>query len=243
MELSHNSTMSMPFLSFNEANGKISNQLGVAGIPEEESEEVRVALMEPMKLKHKWWLWEQVVQSERGTFTDALRKVVSFDTVQDFWSIWNGLPQPGELLDQKRITREMPSGPAVAIDAIMIFRDGISPEWEHPMNSTGGHFQMMLKPTLGAGQIDEYWNNIVLGMIGHTIEPAELITGIRLVDKLSGPKSNTAIRIELWYSKASEAQVNALRRSMEKCMATRLDGSQGQPPKPESKSHSTIGKH
>jgi len=231
----------MPFLSFNEANGRVGGQLG---IPEEESEEVKQALREPMKLKYKWWLWEQVVQSEgRGTYTDAMRKVVSFETVQDFWSIWNGLPQPGELLDQKRITREMPSGPAVAIDAIMIFKDGISPEWEHPSNSTGGHFQMMLKPTLGGGQIDEYWNNIILGMIGCTIEPAELITGIRLVDKLSGPKSSTAIRIELWYSKGTEQQVAALRRSMERCMATRLDGTQGQLPKPETKSHSSIGRN
>lgn len=233
--------MSGAFFTFNEAHGRVGSGFG---LPEQESEEVRQMLMEPMKLKNKWWLWEQVVQSEgRGTYTDAMRKVVAFDTVQDFWSIWNGLPQPGELLDQKRISREMPTGPAVAIDAIMIFKDGISPEWEHPMNATGGHFQMMLKPTLGGGQIDEYWNNIVLGMVGGTIEPAELITGIRLVDKLSGPKVGNAVRIELWYTKATEAQVANLRRSMERIMATRLDGSQGQAPKPESKSHVTIGKH
>ena len=35
-------------------------------------------------------------------------------------------------------------------------------------------------------QVDEYWNNLVLGMIGATIEPANMITGLRLVDKLSG---------------------------------------------------------
>jgi len=233
--------MSMPFLTFSESHGRVGSHFG---LPEEESDEVRQALMQPMKLKSKWWMWEQVVQSEgRGTYTDAMRRVVSFDTVQDFWSIWNGLPQPGELLESKRITRGMPTGPAVAIDAIMIFKDGVSPEWEHPANSAGGHFQMMLKPALGGGQIDEYWNNIVLGMIGATIEPAELITGIRLVDKLSGPKGNSAIRIELWYSKASEAQVTALRKSMEKCLATRLDGSQGLQVKPESKAHGSIGKH
>lgn len=232
--------MSGAFFTFNEAPGRAGSGFG---LPEQESEEVRQMLAEPMKLKSKWWLWEQVVQSEgRGTYTDAMRKVVSFDTVQDFWAIWNGLPQPSELLDQKRISREMPSGP-VAIDAIMIFKDGVSPEWEHPQNASGGHFQMMLKPQLGGGQIDEYWNNIVLGMVGGTIEPAELITGIRLVDKLSGPKVGNAIRIELWYTKANESQVANLRRSMERIMATKLDGSQGQPPKPEMKSHPAAGKH
>ena len=35
-----------------------------------------------------------------------------------------------------------------------------------------------LKPNIGGGQVDEYWNNLVLGMIGATIEPANMITGL-----------------------------------------------------------------
>lgn len=31
-----------------------------------------------------------------------------------------------------------------------------------------------LKPQIGGGQIDEYWNNLVLGMVGGTIQPAEV---------------------------------------------------------------------
>lgn len=78
-------------------------------------------------------------------------------------------------------------------DAIMIFRESIRPEWEDKMNTNGGHFQFQLKPSVGGGQarlkrleatrgqVDEYWNNLVLGVIGATIEPANMITGIRLV--------------------------------------------------------------
>ena len=76
----------------------------------------------------------------------------------------------------------------------MIFRDNIRPEWEDRMNEKGGHFQFQLKPNVGGGQIDEYWNNLVLGMIGATIEPANMITGVRLVDKLSGPRAANVIR-------------------------------------------------
>merc|ERR1711933_579496 len=60
------------------------------------------------------------------------------------------------------------------IDAIMIFRDNVRPEWEDKLNATGGHFQFQLKPNIGGGQVDEYWNNLVLGMIGATIEPVNL---------------------------------------------------------------------
>lgn len=61
-------------------------------------------------------------------------------------------------------------------------RDGIKPMWEDPRNATGGHFEYRLAyPQTSAGQIDEYWNNLVLGLIGSTVEGSDHITGIRLV--------------------------------------------------------------
>merc|ERR1712007_397861 len=121
---------------------------------------------------------------------------MGFRTAQDFWSIWNGIPQPSELLDGKRLMREQASGTASPIDAIMIFREGIQPEWEDVANAQGGHFQISLKPTAGGGQIDEYWNNLVLGMVGESLEASHTITGVRLVDKLSNKgKVVDAIRL------------------------------------------------
>merc|ERR1711881_214655 len=121
---------------------------------------------------------------------------------------------------------------------IMIFRDNIRPEWEDKMNASGGHFQFQLKPNIGGGQVDEYWNNLVLGMIGATIEPTNMITGIRLVDKLSGPRAANVIRLEIWYSDHDNtSQVHLLRRNVEKCMSTRLDGTPGVVPKSELKAH------
>merc|ERR1719329_2091575 len=150
-------------------------------------------------------------------------QVSSFSTVQDFWRLWNHMPQPSELLEQKRIVREQPDGLHV-IDAIMIFRDNVRPEWEDPLNANGGHFQFQLRPQLGGGVIDEYWNNIVLGLIGGTIEPAEMITGIRLVDKLNQTRT-ASIRIEVWFSNFEDTdKVDILQRNLEKCMATKLDG-------------------
>jgi len=234
--------MASQFLSFNEQFGGRGN----FNIPEDDDDSVIEALKEPMKLRDNWVLWEQVVvEGKTGNYADATRKVVKFSTVQDFWCIWNGLPQPSELLEQKRIMRDQSNGQSVAIDAIMIFKDGIAPEWEDPLNANGGHFQIQLKPTVGGGQIDEYWNNIVLGMVGGTLEPSNMITGIRLVDKLSGPKVQNAIRIELWFTKYFDTNaVNLLRKNFEKCMATKVDGSQSaSPPKPDTKQHGSLGKH
>jgi translation initiation factor 4E len=226
----------MAYLSFNES---FNSNLKFTTEDAEDTEEM---LKKDLPLRYTWCIWEQIMQSadkSGSQYSDATHKVASFSTVQDFWKMWNHMPQPSELLEQKRMVREQPDGLHV-IDAIMIFRDGIRPEWEDSMNAAGGHFQFQLKPSVGGGQIDEFWNNLVLGMIGATIEPANMITGIRLVDKLSGPRSANVIRLEVWFSNYEDTQaVNTLRKNVEKCMATRLDGQVGQAPKIDTKSHIT----
>jgi len=230
----------MAYLSFNEhfnSDIKFTTEEG------DESEEM---LKKDLPLRYTWNIWEQIMQSSDGKsgnqYSDATHKVSGFSTVQEFWKLWNHMPQPSELLEQKRMVREQPDGLHV-IDAIMIFRDNIRPEWEDKMNATGGHFQFQLKPNVGGGQVDEYWNNLVLGIIGATIEPANMITGIRLVDKLSGPRAANVIRLEIWFTNYEDTQaVNTLKRNIEKCMATRLDGTQGQAPRAETKSHNVGAK-
>lgn len=231
----------MAFLSFNEnfnSNLKFTTADG-----EEDTEEI---LKKSLPLKYTWSIWEQIMQSSDGKnsqYSDATHKVATFNTVQNFWKLWNHMPQPSELLEQKRMVREQPDGLHV-IDAIMIFRENVRPEWEDKQNANGGHFQFQLKPNVGGGQIDEYWNNVVLGVIGATIEPANMITGIRLVDKLSGPRAANVIRLEVWFSGYDDtAAVQNLRRSVEKCMATHLDGTQGSVPRCDLKSHMVSGKH
>mmetsp|Transcript_66957 Transcript_66957/g.157867 ORF Transcript_66957/g.157867 Transcript_66957/m.157867 type:complete len:233 (+) Transcript_66957:122-820(+) len=232
----------MQYLSFNEA---VGGKGKINGLPEENSD-TQKALLDPMPLRDTWVLWEQAVSSgnDKGNYSDNMKEIVPFQTAQEFWSIWNGVPQPSELLDNKRITRDN-AGTATAIDAIMIFKKGVKPEWEDPQNANGGHFQVQLKSNIGGAQIDEYWNNIVLGMVGGTVEPYDMITGVRLVDKLSGAKAAGVLRIELWFSRyENQDAVNQLKKNMEKCMGERLDGSSAAiSMKVELKAHGSAGKH
>lgn len=222
------------FLSFNPNN---ETALKFAAEDIDEKDEL---LKKDLPLRFTWVIWEQIMQSSDGKaaqYSDATHKVAPFSIVQDFWKLWNHMPQPSELLEQKRMVREQPDGLHV-IDAIMIFRENIRPEWEDKMNANGGHFQFQLKPSVGGGQIDEYWNNLVLGMVGATIEPSHMITGVRLVDKLSGPRQANGIRLEVWFTNYEDTSaVTLLRKNIEKCMATRLDSSIGQIPKCDIKSH------
>jgi len=226
----------MAYLSFNDS---FNSNLKFTTDSTEENEEM---LSKDLPLRYTWSIWEQIMQSNEkaAAYSDATHKVAQFSSVQDFWKLWNHMPQPSELLEQKRMVREQPDGLHV-IDAIMIFRDNIRPEWEDKQNAQGGHFQFQLKPNIGGGQVDEYWNNLVLGMIGATVEPANMITGIRLVDKLSGPRAANVIRLEVWFNSMEDNNaVQTLKKNVEKCMATRLDGTVGSAPRSDTKSH---GKH
>jgi len=217
-------TESPLWLSFNSA---ISPSMGSYGTPT--TEELEEMKSKDPPLRHTWVIWEQLAQTaaERGgSYSASTNRVASFGAVKGFWKYWNHLPQPSMLLDGKKFVRVNGEQKSV-VDALMLFREGIKPEWEDAVNAEGGHFQFQLNKNLGGGVIDEYWNNVVLAMIGGVLNPVDMITGIRLVDKLNN-KRLPHIRIEVWFANFAENEkVDELQKNLEKCMSTRLDGSSG----------------
>merc|ERR1739838_1060526 len=110
------------------------------------------------------------------------------------------LPQPSELLMNKKMISDSPEATQI-VDAIMIFREGVEPMWEDKANAEGGHFEFKFRANqnVKGAKIDEYWNNLVCGIIGGVVDPNDMITGVRLVDKLNS-KGHGFLRIEVWFS-------------------------------------------
>mmetsp|Transcript_54398 Transcript_54398/g.102010 ORF Transcript_54398/g.102010 Transcript_54398/m.102010 type:complete len:235 (-) Transcript_54398:247-951(-) len=212
----------VPFLSFN---ATVSPQI------EEylQSNEYKPGSEQDQPLPHKWVLWEQLSLSQRGSsqYSQATQPVATLDTAKTFWRYWNHMPQPSLLLEGKKFMRVKDDARHV-VDALMLFKEGIRPEWEDAVNASGGHFTFQLKAVIGGGIIDEYWNNIVLGVIGASVEP-DIVTGLRLVDKLQN-KKGPHLRIEVWFSSMADTEkVDKLQQNLEKCMLLRLDGVERQP--------------
>jgi translation initiation factor 4E len=230
---------SMPeYLSFNNGISQMDSYKPAVDSGERQSQDP--------KLDDTWWFWQQVSLSKtdkNADYAGATAKVLSFDSMKSFWGFWNHLPQPSTLLEGKKFLRKNDDDRSI-VEAFMIFRDGVKPEWEDPLNASGGHFQIQLRPDLGGGQIDEYWNNIVMFMVMNQIEPVGMITGVRLVDKLivKGKKfDNAVIRIEVWFADFDQTEkVEQLKRSLERCMSTRLNGTRAVSiPHIDVKSHSS----
>jgi len=225
----------MVHLSFNTA---VTPAEDIADDNEEDPLDAEVVVA-GLPLRYRWVVWEQLMAAggRNLQYSESTRQIASCESVEDFWKTWGQLPQPSEILSH-RMVLNVADGFHI-VDALMIFRDGITPQWEDPANADGGHLQFQFRGSLGAGQIDEYWNNLVLGIVGATIEPADMVTGVRLVDKLSGSRGSGNLRMEVWFGQLKDAKaVQDLTRSVERCLATRtLEGSIGVLPKAELKNH------
>eukprot|EP00920_Eleutheroschizon_duboscqi_P004229 GHVT01009718.1.p2 GENE.GHVT01009718.1~~GHVT01009718.1.p2 ORF type:complete len:223 (+),score=19.53 GHVT01009718.1:421-1089(+) len=194
---------------------------------------------EKMPLQNNWVIWEQVQQQDMKmtSYSENTHELARFDTVQSFWHIYGLIPQPSELLSQKRMVRQLADGESHIVDALMIFKDGIRPEWEDEANSSGGHLEYRLRPNIGGAQIDEYWNNLILGVVGGTIDPGDVITGVRLVDKLGVARGSPHIRLEVWYTRATQPAIDKLHQSVNSHMAAKIDGREGTVPHGQVKHH------
>ena len=50
-------------------------------------------------LQHMWVLWEhKCVSNKSEDFTNSMRIVCEFSTIEDFWKYWRFMPRPSEVL-------------------------------------------------------------------------------------------------------------------------------------------------
>ena len=74
-----------------------------------------------------------------------------------------------------RIQKNDDSGEWKQIQSICLFRKGIRPAWEDPVNAKGSDFRVTFidrKPH----EVDQYWENLVFKMIGEDFINSEAVS-------------------------------------------------------------------
>ncbi|KAL7269115.1 eukaryotic translation initiation factor 4E [Rhizina undulata] len=108
-------------------------------------------------LMNKWTLWFTKPPTTKGgdNWQDCLKEVVTFDSVEEFWGVYNNITKTSDL--------------AIRSD-YHLFKAGVRPEWEDSQNKNGGRwaYQFKEKRTI---PIDELWLHVMLAAIGETLEP------------------------------------------------------------------------
>jgi len=137
-----------------------------AGEKEPEAASLSSAVAEAQTIKHplqsKWQLWYFRPDKSRS-WEENLLKVTQFDTVEDFWALYNHI--------------ELASNLAPGSD-YNIFKVGIKPMWEDDRNRKGGRWLFVINKKQGNRNIDELWLDTLLCLIGEAFgEDSDHICG------------------------------------------------------------------
>jgi len=107
-------------------------------------------------LQNQWTLW--FYKPDRAkTWEENQREVIHFDTIEDFWSCHNHIKSASEL--------------SAGSDYSM-FKTGIKPMWEDPKNHDGGRWLINLDKKQRNSELDSYWLEVVLCLIGEAFDEA-----------------------------------------------------------------------
>ncbi|KAL7464001.1 hypothetical protein ACHAXS_004431 [Conticribra weissflogii] len=150
---------------------------------------------------HKWTLWYDNPRSAPpgSTWHDNLKKLGTFQTPSEFWSIFNNIH---------------PSSQLSLNSNYHLFKEGIEPMWEDPANMNGGKFVLTIpKKDAKTGRGDEWWLFTVLAVIGETMdESGEEVCGC----VVSIRKSQD--RIALWLKSCDKKVCSEVGARWKKCL-------------------------
>ncbi|RMX95059.1 hypothetical protein D0867_13629, partial [Hortaea werneckii] len=103
-------------------------------------------------LQNTWTLWFTKPPSGKQDWSELLKEVITFDSVEEFWGIYNNITPASELAQKSDYH---------------LFKRGVRPEWEDPQNKFGGRWSYTFKN--GKAQ-DNAWLDVMLAAIGETLE-------------------------------------------------------------------------
>ncbi|XP_063985110.1 eukaryotic translation initiation factor 4E-1A-like isoform X1 [Diachasmimorpha longicaudata] len=105
-------------------------------------------------LQNTWTFW-YYTHDRQKTWEESQREISSFDTVEDFWALYNHIILASELKQ--------------GCDYSM-FKKGIRPMWEDDANKQGGRWLMQLDKKQRTYDLDRLWLEILLCMIGEAFD-------------------------------------------------------------------------
>jgi len=138
-------------------------------------------------LMYTWVLW--YCKSEKGKqWEDCLKEVANFDTVEDFWALYNHI--------------QLPSGLPYLSD-YYLFKKGIMPMWEDTQNRDGGRWLIQVDRQVRNDVLDIYWLELLMAIVGEQFDDgSEHICGTVVNIRNKGDK------ISLWTKDASNEEIN-----------------------------------
>ncbi|XP_043320294.1 eukaryotic translation initiation factor 4E type 1B [Cervus canadensis] len=136
-------------------------------------------------LLSRWALW--FFKNDRSrAWQNNLHRVTKFNTVEDFWAIYNNI----------QLASKLSSGCDYAL-----FKDGIKPMWEDSRNKRGGRWLVSLTRQQRHPELDHLWLETLLCLIGESFgEHSREVCGAVINIRAKGDK------IAVWTREAENQE-------------------------------------
>jgi len=121
-----------------------------------------------------------------GSWMDDIKKVITFDSVEEFWGLYHSIAPPSHLPPKANY---------------YLFREGIIPAWEDAANKDGGKWSIQLPKDKNKLSIDKFWMYTMLAAIGETFTPPNEATPQPAQSLITGVIVSTRpqfYRISIW---------------------------------------------
>jgi len=148
--------------------------------PSAENANINLGVAHP--LENEWSFWYDKrpaagkrVRGEQESYESNLREIGNFGTVEDFWRYYNHMMKPSKIENNSNYH---------------FFKKGIKPMWEDASNAKGGKWVLTMKGDRGAA--DSIWENVVLALVGETLDVEDEICGAVFSKRKGGD------RIAVW---------------------------------------------
>nr|DAD20026.1 TPA_asm: hypothetical protein HUJ06_021489 [Nelumbo nucifera] len=114
------------------------------------------------RLERKWTFWfdNQSKPKQGAAWGTSLRKIYTFDTVEEFWCLYDQIFRPSKF-------------PANA--DFHLFKSGIEPKWEDPECANGGKWSVT---SSRKANLDNMWLETLMALIGEQFDESDDICGV-----------------------------------------------------------------
>ncbi|EGT54057.1 hypothetical protein CAEBREN_19453 [Caenorhabditis brenneri] len=138
-------------------------------------------------LQNRWALW--YLKADRNKeWEDCLKMVSLFDTVEDFWSLYNHIQSAGGLNWGSDY---------------YLFKEGIKPMWEDINNVQGGRWLVVVDKQRRQQLLDHYWLELLMAIVGEQFDEfGDYVCGAVVNVRQKGDK------VSLWTRDATRDDVN-----------------------------------
>ncbi|XP_010435446.1 PREDICTED: eukaryotic translation initiation factor [Camelina sativa] len=141
---------------------------------------------QPHKLERKWSFWFDNQSKKGAAWGASLRKAYTFDTVEDFWGLYETIFQTSKLK---------------ANAEIHLFKAGVEPKWEDPECANGGKWTWVVSTDRNVA-LNKGWLETLMALIGEQFDEADEICGV-VASIRPGAKQD---KLSLWTrTKSNEA--------------------------------------